>query len=96
MTIISEGIHRGSPLLINPTTRGDLHLSGDYKAYENCCLLSDSCDKFFAARVSNNCSQYTPTGFVWGFSLAHAITADSNEYRINGLGLLLECLSNEH
>ena len=86
MSLITEGIFRGSSLLINPTTAMATYILGDYYGYKECCLLSDSCAVYFSTRVTNECSGYRPPGMVWGFGLSHVITADSNQYRVNKVG----------
>ena len=86
MTLITEGIFRGSSLLTNPTTTMAAYILGDYYGYKECCLLSDTCAVYFSKRVSNDCSAYRPPGVVWGFGLSHIVTADNNQYKVNNVG----------
>ncbi|XP_073243989.1 sushi domain-containing protein 2-like [Porites lutea] len=62
------------------------HFFHDLVPYQDCCRLSDSCDKYFEKRPSDDGSQYQAPRPATGFGDPHMVTLDGTPFTFNGHG----------
>ncbi|XP_073244634.1 uncharacterized protein [Porites lutea] len=62
------------------------HFFHDLVPYQDCCRLSDSCDKYYEKRPSDDGSKYQAPRPATGFGDPHMVTLDGTPFTFNGYG----------
>jgi hypothetical protein len=83
--LITTGKNRGSMLSYSPLLYPDESQAYDFSLRSECCEAG-LCDVYFARRLSDNCSQYQPLSFAWGYGDPHFRNLDGTTFTFNSQG----------
>ncbi|XP_020611647.1 protein mesh-like isoform X3 [Orbicella faveolata] len=82
------GKHAGSLDRVHPNAGVPVisHFFHDIVPYQDCCRMTNNCEKYFEKRPSDDGSQYQAPRPATGFGDPHMVTLDGTPFTFNGYG----------